>query len=540
MNSTATTAGNVCFPDNCTTNLDFLAKSPIFAMSLGAKELFHSNFLAFLLESDDPSVNPIQKKLKELFFGHGKVGRVITWREKNSLDLVIMPAPKECNGKAALDYKGANGECPDSYDTIAVVIEAKFKSIPTQQQLDGYDKKLMGGIVFELDDVDAVAVYDGNDERSWSVMRLKLDKDGGTETCNSECIIEARSKSGWRAGKIGEFKGKVRRILLHPMSSQADCSSEKMGCWKKMSWGCVVEALKCDRDEKLCEIQSETTKLFKCKETVLLPRIICDYRDSLELLLLVLSQTESYVDSSVLKPGKTYGEYYKAITDKQFKARRIHDLVGKYASHILERHVMGIICGALNYTIENETNCADCSSLSSQPTFKPSFGISGFHFTLNSYTFFSNQQPGIGFEWLATQKIGKELKDRKISFGVQIQGNDYRHFISAEGGAEPERTAVLKALEGKLDDTWFLYKHVFHRLPQLSYKKVTKGNEQNNEFYVFGKDKFRYSKADIPDLPLHELAQAVCRSLCIVRQIIIQNNCDVCTSINAFFTATAE
>ncbi len=91
---------------NCHGHLASLAKSPTFVMSLGAKELFHTNFLAFLLESREPSIQPIQSKLKTLFFGHGKVGRVVTWREKNSLDLVIMPAPKT-NGnteEAELDY----------------------------------------------------------------------------------------------------------------------------------------------------------------------------------------------------------------------------------------------------------------------------------------------------------------------------------------------------------------------------------------------------------------------------------------------------
>lgn len=39
--------------------IQLLCKSAAFAMSLGAKELFHTNFLAFLLGSDDPTLAPI-------------------------------------------------------------------------------------------------------------------------------------------------------------------------------------------------------------------------------------------------------------------------------------------------------------------------------------------------------------------------------------------------------------------------------------------------------------------------------------------------
>ena len=122
MNSSSDT-----FPDNCEDVLELLKKSPTFAMSLGAKELFHTNFLAFLLEnpSEDPALKIIQTELKKLLFGDEKIGRVITWREKYSLDLVIMPAPvSSTEGVASLDVDLKGG----SPFAIAVVIEAKLKS----------------------------------------------------------------------------------------------------------------------------------------------------------------------------------------------------------------------------------------------------------------------------------------------------------------------------------------------------------------------------------------------------------------------------
>lgn len=535
-----TTAGKPVFPGNCTGNLNSLANSPTFAMSLGAKELFHTNFLAFLLESQDPLVEPIQQKLKKLFFGHDKVGRVITWREKESLDLVIMPAPKLSSaGDAELDYSGEGKECEppvktctDYGNTIAVVIEAKFKSIPTQPQLDEYDEKLINGIDFELDDVDTVDVSFGVDTRTWQVMKLKLAADGNVEKCNSECTIDARGKkkegegAKGNIGEIRKFKGTVRRLLLRPLSAN-ECNAP-MGCWEQMSWQCVVDALKCDRHEAPCEATSETTQLFKCKETVMLPRIICDYRDSLAQLLSILDQTYDYVKLSVAKPPTTtYGVYYQAIIDSQFKRRRIHDLVGKYASHILERVIMDFVCGALANTDGNGQNCEDCSSASSQSSHIPPFKVCDLPFELYSYTHFSNQQPGIGFEWLVKQKVGKERKERRISFGVQIQGKEYRHFICVEGGEKTERVDVLDVLE-KLLGNWF-----FEEINSVKLEIISK---EKRKFYVFDESKFRYSKTNISALPLSELAQVVCRSLCLARGIVgePQSN-DLCTKIGIFF-----
>jgi hypothetical protein len=518
-------------------------------MSLGAKELFHTNFLAFLLESQDQSVSTIQKKLKELLFGHGNVGRVITWREKESLDLVIMPAPiMSKGGDAELDYdctgkkcKYTEKKCTDYCDTIAVVIEAKLKSIPTPPQLVGYDEKLIKGIDFELDEVDTVNVLVGQDERTWQVMRLKLEENVVDATCNSKCTIEARGKKtdGGSAGNIKTFCGTVRRLLLRPLSlSTNDCAAlplkEKMGCWEQMSWQCVVDALKCDRHEDPCEALSETNQLRKCKEIVLLPRCICDYRDSLQQLLSILDQTYEYVKSSVRASGHTYSGYYKAITDAQFKTYRIHDLVGKYASHILERHIMDFVCGALASIGGNGQNCKDCSLLNDHSSQTPSFTICDVNFKLNSYTHFSNQQPGVGFEWLAIKKDGR--KERRISFGVQIQGNEYRHFICVEGGNDVQRKSILDGLAkilGTGQTDWFLNGQVFNLAPPPKFeKKPLKVGEVT--FYVFDGSKFRYSKAGISNLPLPDLAQAVCHSLCLARQLVSTSNA-ACVGMQELF-----
>lgn len=552
------------FPSNCDNKLASLAKSPTFAMSLGAKELFHTNFLAFLLESQDPLVDAVQRKLKQLLFGRKNVGRVITWREKKKLDLVIMLAPKnKANSSdeyidAEIDYDCTSEKCKhpdkkckcpiDYCDTIAVVIEAKLKSIPTQLQLDGYDEKLMNGIDFELDDNDTVPVCIEEDASTWQFMRLTLNKNRGMEDCTSECTIQARGKSKdvstgkaqGRTGKIKELKGTVRRILLHPMSDNFnDCDApplgKKMGCWEQMSWQCVVEALKCDQQEDPCV--TDAAQLLKCKETELLPRIICDYRDSLEQLLSILNQTELFVNLSVDKPSKlTFGEYYKAITDKRFTAKRIHDLVGKYASHILEQHIKESLDKTPVNTSGNTTDCENAHSADDGSLQIPCFKMCDLEFKLNSYTHFSNQQPGVGFEWHTTLPVSKKVGT--VSFGVQIQGTAYRHYISVAGGATPQQHKdvldKLACILGKSAAGWFLngqFSKQSQQNPQLSFTgKMHDKSGSIIDWHVFnqgGWDAFRYSTANISMLPLPDLAQVVCRSLLEAKNIATSNkDCD--------------
>jgi len=126
------------FLENCDDALNRLAKSPTFAMSLGAKELFHTNFLAFLLETEVEELACVRQNLISLFFGENPPSRVLTWREKQNFDLIILPVPE--NGRP-LPTKG-------------VLIEAKLKSIPTRRQLDQYTQKFRRdkGVDFQFDD----------------------------------------------------------------------------------------------------------------------------------------------------------------------------------------------------------------------------------------------------------------------------------------------------------------------------------------------------------------------------------------------------
>ena len=89
--------------------IDYLNKSPIYAMSLGSKELFHSNFWAWMIEKYPCFAKVFFENLDD---------NILVKREEKHRDITI--------------WKGDE----------AYVIENKLKSIPTKDQLERYTKDL--------------------------------------------------------------------------------------------------------------------------------------------------------------------------------------------------------------------------------------------------------------------------------------------------------------------------------------------------------------------------------------------------------------
>ena len=107
--------------------LEELYKNPMFRISLGSKELFHSNFLAFLWDCDKQAkkaflnmINDLLPEGKKINVNEllGKEGLTI-YREKENLDFCI------CHTE-------------NNKDCIDIIIENKVKSIPYIEQLNEY------------------------------------------------------------------------------------------------------------------------------------------------------------------------------------------------------------------------------------------------------------------------------------------------------------------------------------------------------------------------------------------------------------------
>lgn len=122
-------------------------------MSLGSKELFHTNFLAFLLESQDAAMSPLQEGLRALFGcprAAGEESWCYVYRELHKLDLVVVPVRKRVVTNvdgiddAEADFEPSGSPC--------AVIEAKVKALPTVEQLQDYNALLKSGAKYEWED----------------------------------------------------------------------------------------------------------------------------------------------------------------------------------------------------------------------------------------------------------------------------------------------------------------------------------------------------------------------------------------------------
>lgn len=96
-----------------------LEKNPLFQMSLGSKELFHSNILAWLMETDIEIAKHIFKNWA--LISSNELENIKIEREKYHIDLLITLTFNDNSKKI-------------------IIIENKLKSIPYPEQLDKYSK----------------------------------------------------------------------------------------------------------------------------------------------------------------------------------------------------------------------------------------------------------------------------------------------------------------------------------------------------------------------------------------------------------------
>lgn len=102
--------------------------SPMYNLSLSDKELFHSNFLAWLGNNDDtkPFFKKVIKKLSSIDLN--QYNNWIVLREDKNFDIGIIEEKTNEKGKKYNDY--------------ILVVENKVKSIPRKDQLDEYKSKI--------------------------------------------------------------------------------------------------------------------------------------------------------------------------------------------------------------------------------------------------------------------------------------------------------------------------------------------------------------------------------------------------------------
>lgn len=108
-----------------------IEKSPMFQLSLGSKELFHTNFLYWLSKAEP---NAFWRIMGKFGINADDKGSLVVKREWEHFDLSIVHVTnKQKNRK--------DGE-REIVDNIVAVIENKVKSIPRIKQLENYNKEI--------------------------------------------------------------------------------------------------------------------------------------------------------------------------------------------------------------------------------------------------------------------------------------------------------------------------------------------------------------------------------------------------------------
>lgn len=452
---------------DCQAQLKELSASATFAMSRGAKELFHTNFIAFLLETDVDLLEPSSAKdsvgkaksrlLASLF---GKVNPpedVLVWREKSSLDLMILRKPSSTDdgpsfSGATVTPKEGSTDSWETKQVLLVVVEAKVKALPTKAQLSGYTRKLQSknvslDLVDPLDDSSLEAA-----ETGWKSLKVKLAPSG------DELTASAYGRTG-RA--VSFITGMSRRLLLAPGETNDLNEVVRDTGWEILEWKPLLDDLMCE--------QSTGN---------LLSALLNDYSHSTSTLLEILKKTREAVANYCGGSGKLE-ELFDFDSSQLFANNRIHDLIGKYAFNQLE------------LSIARNMRKKGLSDVVAEP------------FDFETYTFMSHGKPGLGLELVAEQNYGRGK--RKVSIGVQIQDGKYRHYISC---SHPEE-------DSNRLDTW---ENVFGNLDSASTADMD-GNwwgampSQAGNRGTFTKNAFHYVACDATQLTFKKLVDAVKNSL---------------------------
>lgn len=457
-----------------------LSVSPAFSMSLGAKELFHTNFLAFLLESYDPALEPMQRAIRNaLHFpvADGALARCAVWREKNNLDLVLVELRVEPvvppNGEA-LDagkfdaavsdlsaptwqwdgerwYTGpgmaaADMAKPDLFvDRSAgrvLVLEAKLKSLPNQAQLDKYDAQICSSSTLLRAPEDAVkpdivCKFGGNSTVKIERTLLSI---SGQAMSTPEAIVQRGKKS----------------------------VNKPVNYWKGASWPNLHDAMKA---------KSASLEASLIKETLI------DYIQVLGALVTVIENVHRMSEHAHASEDTvpTYGSIRKQTLAAAFKDLRIHDLLGKTLfDHWMTQYIV----------------------IPDQITVPRDWSV-------NRYIHYSRAVPGLNIEFVKSMHTMPDGHVNTFRIGIQVQGPDCRLFVSVD-----KAWAGLESWVANSDafiNTWFsndeydaapVGTNGFSIMPPRKPGRCT-------NLMIFDKNEFLYSVIRIDDMSIRLVEETI-------------------------------
>lgn len=289
--------------------LGLLKTSPAFAMSRGGRELFHTNFLAFILEQTTTKSNEeeysqrIKRNLLSQIFSEKYLPiNVKVFREKLNLDLIIIPIddiPVLSDDPNAENLSA----CTKEKQLQIVVIEAKLKSIPTVQQLVTYSKKLEKVVTIDL--------YEG-DDNSKLIIDIK----------KSTLTIKNTEKIPYKNISYDCFLLAPKAFALPDLAQESKSEYN----WSNLNWNNIFQNLDTVQNS-FNEDSNQKINIF-----------IEDYIESTNNVLKLISQVIEFTDSFINTESKL-STLYKFSTHDSFKRLKLHDLVGKVAYEFLAKKI---------------------------------------------------------------------------------------------------------------------------------------------------------------------------------------------------------
>jgi len=451
-------------------------------MSLGAKELFHTNFLAFLLESDDPSLEPVQLAIRQaLKFSPspGALTRCAVWREKNNLDLVLVelrsvhPEPneqgvlargeQETTGQSEVEIRswdwtlegrwqgsdrtptehanpaGAESALCDVPMGKVLIIEAKLKSLPRLEQLSEYDDR--------LDKLGITLAYP--EDAAIPEWKISIGK-------QCKVLIERRLLS---VTGVSMTTPEVRTQTAKETKLRSAAE------WDGVSWKAVYAAM-----------NREIPTLVGSP----MEQALTDYIQVLGALVNLLDRVHQMCRDTHRQGGgnPTYGSFRNQVLDPRFRSLRIHDLLGKTLfDHWLTEWVSQPVATTLPEG-----------------------------WSLNRYVNYSRGVPGIGVELVNNDFETPNDGTVGLRIGVQIQSCEFRLFVDVHKGWSGLETWI--ATNELLMRDWFNLQ-VFEKTPvgtgglPITLPDLAKRRKKNvgraTNLKVFDAKRFLYSKVDIDD-----------------------------------------
>lgn len=291
-----------------------LKDNAVFQLSLSSKELFHSNFLCWLADSQTAVFNHVLKECFGAPFCFDPTNHVAL-REHHNLDFCIRE-------------KGED----DKYGRVLFVLENKFKSLPYETQLHAYTDKVdkLNGNKNSLSEVHFVLLTLSSDV-SWLNNKNGLICDYWkhvTYKNYADALANANSSyvtDGFTRELIGNYQKFIEQFSEYIETSVPSSKNIKSKPWSLLTSNAAMKELRMDdiwQKLVISKIATAVTSQLDCSRGVSLKDTLPNYSDGHLFVGTGFTRGAALIDLKIKLDNKmVYGVqiqdgYYKRILER--------------------------------------------------------------------------------------------------------------------------------------------------------------------------------------------------------------------------------